>query len=209
MSIPPKTPDDLSDLLDRLHEEMDIGEQSPTVAVGTATTLPTEASRPELAAAVVIESAGGIDFQPSFASFGSRFVGLVIDTVVLAVLCAPGTFFLSTGSGAGLAIGAVLVLIGFCLATLLYAKGVSTTGQSFGNRVTKTRVVDARNGRTVSASDAGARFVMRTLISSILFIGFLLAFGNSQRRTFHDNVAGTVVVRPTRASWSIGDETTP
>jgi uncharacterized RDD family membrane protein YckC len=158
---------------------------------------------------VVIESEGGIDFQPSFASFGARFIGLIVDTVVLAVLCAPGIFFLLTGSGAGIAIGAVLVFIGFCLSTLLYAKGVSTTGQSFGNRVTKTRVVDARNGRTVSAGEAGTRYVIRTLFSSILFIGFLLAFGNSQRRTFHDNVAGTVVVRPTRATWSIDDEATP
>ena len=33
-----------------------------------------------------------------------------------------------------------------------------------------------------------------------------MALGNSQRRTFHDNIAGTVVIRPTRASWSIDDE---
>jgi uncharacterized RDD family membrane protein YckC len=202
-------PDDLSELLNQLHEEMDLGEQTPTVAVGAATTLPTDASRPELAAAVVIESEGGIDFQPSFASFGARLTGLLIDTVVLAALCAPGLFFLLSASGAGVVLGGVLVTIGFCLATLLYAKGVSTTGQSFGNKVTRTRVVDARNGRTVSAGEAGTRFVVRTLISGILFIGFLLALGNSQRRTLHDNIAGTVVIRPTRATWSIGDETTP
>ena len=39
-------------------------------------------------------------------------------------------------------------------------------------------------------------------------IGFLVALGNSQRRTFHDNIAGTVVTRPPRATWSIDDEVT-
>jgi uncharacterized RDD family membrane protein YckC len=45
-------------------------------------------------------------------------------------------------------------------------------------------------------------------VSSILCIGFLVALGNSQRRTFHDNIAGTVVTRPPRATWSIDDEVT-
>jgi len=43
-------------------------------------------------------------------------------------------------------------------------------------------------------------------VSSIFLIGFLVALGNSQRRTFHDNFAGTVVTRPPRATWSIDDE---
>jgi hypothetical protein len=35
-----------------------------------------------------------------------------------------------------------------------------------------------------------------------------VAFFNGQRRTFHDKMAGTVVTRPPRASWSIDDEAT-
>ncbi len=66
--------------------------------------------------------------------------------------------------------GTFCLFLGIAVATVLYAKGVSSTGQS------------------------------------ILFFGFLMALGNSQRRTFHDNIAGTVVIRPTRASWSIDDE---
>jgi uncharacterized RDD family membrane protein YckC len=46
------------------------------------------------------------------------------------------------------------------------------------------------------------------LISMVLFIGFLMALGSSQRRTLHDNIAGTVVIRPARATWSIDEETT-
>jgi uncharacterized RDD family membrane protein YckC len=52
------------------------------------------------------------------------------------------------------------------------------------------------------------RFVLRYLVSSILLIGYVMAFFDPQRRTFHDNVAGTVVTRPPRARWSIDDEAT-
>ena len=158
---------------------------------------------------MVIEIGDGIAFQPSFASFGARFFGLLIDIVVLTVLCLPGIAAIAFGSGAlVIVLGAILMFAGFCAATVLYAKGVATTGQSIGNRVTKTRVVDARNGHLIPVGDAGTRYVLRMLISMILFIGFLMALGNSQRRTFHDNIAGTVVIRPTRASWSIDEETT-
>jgi len=186
---------------------MALGEQTPLVAVGSATTLPTDATRPSPASDVVIEVGDGLAFQPSFASFGARFGGLIIDVVVLTVLCLPGIATMALGSGAAtLVLGTILMFAGFCAATVLYARGVSRTGQSIGNRLTDTRVVDARNGHFIAAGDAGTRYVVRMLISTILFIGFLVAFGNAQRRTFHDNIAGTVVTRPPRASWSIDEE---
>ncbi len=198
----------MEELLARLHEEMELGEQSDAVPVGTATTLPTEAERPE-SEAIVVEVGSGLAFQPDFASFGARFAGLLIDVVILVVLCVPGVALVAAGSGVLVVLGVLLVVAGFALATVLYAKGVSRTGQSVGNKITSTRVVDARNGDLVPVGEAGARYVVRMLISSILLVGFLVALGSSQRRTFHDNVAGTVVIRPARASWSIDDEVTP
>jgi uncharacterized RDD family membrane protein YckC len=186
---------------------MDLGEPAPSIPVGVAVTSPTDAIRPSAAAEVPIEIGDGIAFQPSFASFAARFIGLLVDVVVLTAFCLPGLAALTLGSGtAMILLGAILMFVGFGAATVLYAKGVSRRGQSIGNRVTNTRVVDARNGHMIPAGEAGTRYVIRMLISMILFIGFLMALGNSQRRTFHDNVAGTVVIRPTRASWSIDEE---
>ena len=177
--------------------------------MGTPTTPPTDASRPSLASEVVIEIGDGIAFQPTFASFGARFAGLIVDIVVLAILCLPGLALFTFGSGGdgdrarrGPAVRRILRGDGAVCRVM--SRG---TGQSFGNRVTKTHVVDARNGHTIAAGEAGTRYVVRMLISMILFIGFLVALGNSQRRTFHDNVAGTVVIQRPRASWSIDDET--
>jgi uncharacterized RDD family membrane protein YckC len=197
---------DLDELLDRLHDEMDLERSASTSRTGAPTTAPTDVSRPEQPALAVIGSDGGLAFQPSFASFGARLVGLVVDTVVLGAWMLPGAVLLTTGSVGLVVAGVILVFVGFGAATVVYARSVATSGQSLGNRVASTTVVDARNGTFVSAGDAGLRFVLRYLVSSIFLIGFLMAFGNSQRRAFHDNAAGTVVTRPPRATWSIDDD---
>lgn len=206
MPAEPRSPavdDDLADLLRRIDEG---DETAPAPAVGAPLTKPTDVSRPERAAAAVVESEGGIEFRPVFASFGARAIGLLVDTAVLVLLTLPGGLLMLTGSTGTVLVGVALVIAGFAVATVLYARGVARTGQSVGNRVAGTTVVDARNGRFVSAGDAGVRFVIRYVVSTILFVGFLMALGNAQRRTFHDNVAGTVVTRPPRATWSIDDE---
>jgi len=120
---------------------------------------------------------------------------------------APGiALVVVVGSAPLIIVGVLLMLAGFGGATALYARAVSSTGQWIGNRATSTRVVDVRNGRPVDTGVAGLRFALRHLVSSIFLIGFLVALGNSQRRTWHDDIAGTVVTRPPRATWSIDDE---
>ena len=196
------TDDDLASLLSQMGEEP----AAPVPVVGAPLTKPTDVERPALAAAATIESEGGIDFDPVLASYGNRLVGLAIDTAVVLLCILPGVVLLAMGSTTLAIIGLLVMLAGFGVATVLYARAVSSTGQWIGNRVTNTKVVDVRNGRTVNAGEAGLRFVIRYFVSTILFIGFLVALFDPQRQTFHDRVAGTVVTRPPRATWSIDDE---
>ncbi len=171
-------------------------------------TKPTDVERPEKVEVADIESEGGIDFDPDLASFGARFGALVIDTIVVVLCLVPGIALVVVGSTPLVIIGLLVMLAGFAGATVLYSRAVSAAGQWLGNRITSTKVVDARNGRTIDTGEAGLRFVLKYLVSMIFFIGFLVALGNSQRQTFHDKTAGTVVTRPKRASWSIEDEVT-
>jgi uncharacterized RDD family membrane protein YckC len=196
------TDDDLAALLSQISDEPDTA--VPTV--GAPLTKPTDVERPAPTATVTIESEGGIDFDPVLASFGARFGGLVIDSVIVLLCMLPGIVLVVAGSTTLIIVGLLLMLAGFGVATTLSARAVSRTGQWVGNRVTNTKVVDVRNGRMVASGEAGLRFVIRYFVSSILLIGFLIAPFNSQRRTFHDMVAGTVVTRPPRATWSIDDE---
>jgi uncharacterized RDD family membrane protein YckC len=194
--------DELAALLARINLEGDI--EAP--AVGTELTKPTDVTRPERAQAAVIESEGGIDFDPTFASFGARAIGLSVDLVIIVLLLVPGLALVTTGSLPLVLLGLAVMTAGFAVGTVLYARAVASTGQSLGNRAAGTKVVDARNGRNIGSGEAGLRYILRFTISMIFFIGFLIAFGDPQRRTFHDKIAGTVVTRPARESWSIDDE---
>ena len=196
------TDDDLASLLSQISDDPE--PVAPTV--GAPLTKPTDVERPTRPVVADIESEGGIDFDPALASFGARFVGLVIDSLIVLLFLVPGIALAAAGSTPAIIAGFAVQFVGFAAATVLYARSVSRTGQWIGNRVTTTTVVDARNGRMVTPGEAGLRFVIRTLVSPILFIGFLMALFDSQRRSFHDLVAGTVVTRPPRATWSIDDE---
>jgi uncharacterized RDD family membrane protein YckC len=161
-------------------------------------------TRPERAPAAVIETKGGLDFDPVFASFGARAAGLLVDLAILTLLLAPGIAMIAAGSL--ILLGLSLTVAGFAIGSVLYTRAITSTGQSVGNRVAGTRVVDARTGRPVESGEAGLRYILRFTVSIIFFIGFLVALGNTQRRTFHDKIAGTVVTRPALESWSIDDE---
>jgi uncharacterized RDD family membrane protein YckC len=193
---------ELAELLARIDEDGDIN----APAIGTELTKPTDVARPERAAAALLESEGGIDFDPVLASFGARAVGLLVDLVILTVLLVPGIALIAAGSTPLILLGLALIVAGFAVGTVLYTRAITSTGQSVGNRVAGTKVVDARNGRPVESGEAGLRYILRFTVSIIFFIGFLVAFADPQRRTFHDKIAGTVVTRPARASWSIDDE---
>lgn len=181
-------------------------EDVSTPTVGATLTSSTDVERPSRGEVAAVESEGGIDFDPELASYGARLVGLVVDDLVLVASTIPGLALIMLGSTAAVLLGVVLVVAAFVLNMVWYGRGVSSTGKGVGNRVGGTTVVSATNGRHVTGGEAGLRYLLRTIISPILLIGFLMALGNSQRRTFHDGVAGTVVTRPPRASWSIDDE---
>ena len=178
-----------------------------TPTVGSALTAPTDVSRPARPETEAVAE-NGILFDRAFASFVERAVGLIVVWLVLDLFLLPGIVHVATGSAAGIALGVVAMAVGFVAATVVNTRAVSRTGQTIGNRVASTRVVDARNGNLVDSGAAATRYVLRFLISPILFLGFLVAFTNPERRTFHDRFAGTIVTRPPRASWSIDDETT-
>ena len=178
-----------------------------TPTVGSALTAPTDASRPARPETEVVAETG-IRFDPVFASFGARAVDLIIDGLVLCLFLLPGIVLVAATSGAGDVFGVAVMAVGFVAATVVNTRAVSRTGQTIGNRVASTKVVDARNGNLVDDGAAATRYVLRFLISPILFLGFLVAFTNPDRRTFHDKFAGTIVTRPPRASWSIDDEAT-
>ena len=68
-----------------------------------------------------------------------------------------------------------------------------------------TTVVNGINGSFVDHGRAGLRMFGRHVISPMFLFGYLLAFADGERRTFHDRLAGTVVIRRKRETWTSED----
>lgn len=201
----PATPPPVDDLDDLLRQ---IGDSSVADNPDISAKLndPQEAKRPKGLGPVVIESSGAINFNPEFASFGTRFVGFLIDSVVTVAAIAPGLVVLALSPGTLRFSGIPIAITALLLVARWYGSAVSTSGQWIGSRVTNTKVVNVSSGDRLDRSRATSRFLVRALISPVFLLGFILAFTSSQRRSFHDQFADSIVTRPTRSFWSVSDD---
>ncbi len=213
---PAPVDNDLDDILARLTDEGTSGPDAPAATtaadtesaprVGDKLTDPRDLTRPSSASDIVVEVGSGVEFDPTFASFGQRAVGAIVDTVVVTLAAIPGAVLLQRGGGAAsILLGLVVTFIGVLVIVALGASALAKNGKWIGNRITGTTVVDAINGSFVDRPRGAARMLGRHLVSPILLFGYLVAFTDSQRRTFHDRLAGTVVIRRRREVWSADD----
>ncbi len=153
-----------------------------------------------------MEVGSGVGFDPTFATFGQRAAGAIIDTVVVNLAVLPGFVLLRLTDSVGFVLLALLLMVGgFTAVVVLAARSIASSGKWIGNRITGTTVVDGINGSFVDAGRAGLRTIGRHVLSPILLLGYLVAFVDGQRRTFHDRLAGTVVIRRSREVWNADD----
>ncbi len=71
-------------------------------------------------------------------------------------------------------------------------------GQTLGKMMLRLRVVKKRGGR-ISVLDALLRNVFGYMVSQIFLLGYLWALFDADKQTWHDKMAGTVVVEERRA----------
>jgi uncharacterized RDD family membrane protein YckC len=87
----------------------------------------------------------------------------------------------------------------FVLVELVYFTFFHATvaGQSIGNKIMGIRVLDAASGRSLPYVRAFARALMSSLSAIPLFLGFFWMLWDPRKRTWHDIVADSLVVRTT------------
>ena len=120
-----------------------------------------------------------------YASIGKRFVALFIDGLIIGVAAGILSWVLPAflESLAGLLLG-----IGYETWML-----TNRNGQTIGKQVMNLRVV-TEDGGAVTQNVALTRACMRIVSGMALFIGYLWAFFDDRRQTWHDKVAKTLVV---------------
>jgi uncharacterized RDD family membrane protein YckC len=73
----------------------------------------------------------------------------------------------------------------------------TSAGQSIGNRILGIRVLDADTGRSLPYARAFVRALMSNLSALAFFLGFFWMLWEPHKRTWHDMVADSLVVRTT------------
>jgi len=88
----------------------------------------------------------------------------------------------------------VAQLSGVLVYALIYSIFLSRSGQTPGKRAYDIKVVDAKTGEGISFFRALLRFVS-FLVSATLLLGILLPFFRKDRKSLHDLMASTLVVK--------------
>ncbi|MEO8360076.1 MAG: RDD family protein [Vicinamibacteria bacterium] len=132
------------------------------------------------------------------ATIGRRWGALWIDTFVIMIpLFFVLVVFIFAAGRAGINPGATgnLMNIGFYVVFIAYeALMVSSSGQTLGKKWLGIKVVNP-DGSDVSASQAWGRAAGKVLINLCFGIGYLLAIGDKEKKTLHDRLAKTRVIR--------------
>lgn len=149
--------------------------------------------RPEAVPAV-----GNWSSVSSYASFGSRFAALIIDSVILFVGSLLVGVVIGVVLGAGgtdkQAIEAIANLVGLVLGWLYYAVQESSAAQAtLGKRLMGIRVTDLE-GAPISFGRATGRYFAKLLSGCILLIGYIMAAFTPRKQALHDMIASTLVV---------------
>ena len=143
-------------------------------------------------------SVGG---QMSFAGFWIRFGAVVIDGFILWIvnmaLFVPLGIIMPTSNDdpfAALSFMPLIMLLQYAILAVYDTCFVGKYGATPGKMACKIKVVVA-DGAPVSYSRALGRHFAKWLSSLIMGIGFLMAAFDDERRTLHDRICETRVVR--------------
>lgn len=124
---------------------------------------------------------------PAYAGIGRRFLALLIDGIIIGII--GSILYSSFGSGGGG--GSTFVLDLLYEVVLLALWG----GQTLGKKICGVRVVDAATGGPIGIGKALVRTLVKDILSPILLLGYLWAIWDSRKQTWHDKLAGTIVVK--------------
>jgi uncharacterized RDD family membrane protein YckC len=133
----------------------------------------------------------GYGMQPSYANWGQRFLGTLVDMLVFVV---P---YIVIGVGAAnetmalVAIG-YLAIIGVAIWMLIME---GRTGQTLGKKALGIRLVRESDGQPLGVGMAFVRRLAHFLDSLACYLGWLWPAWDAKRQTFADKVCSSIVIR--------------
>jgi len=120
------------------------------------------------------------------ADFGTRFVALLIDAVIIGVPTLILRMVLPAGLGA---------LVSFAVGIGYYVYFWTSTGQTVGKMAMGLKVVSAETGQLLDMGGAALRYVGYIVSSIPLGLGFFWVLWDPNREGWHDKIAKTRVIK--------------
>jgi len=143
--------------------------------------------------------------REALAGFWRRLVSAFLDWILVGIVAAAiGDLFgvegptppSADGDGFNFQLAGTGPFILVELAYFTYFHATSA-GQSIGNKVLGIRVLDATTGRSLPYARAFVRALVSNLSALPCFLGFFWMLWEPRKRTWHDMVANSLVVRTT------------
>lgn len=130
------------------------------------------------------------------ARFGSRFVAIIIDNLVLFPINFAVTIALLVATKASEdSIAIVWNFSGILISFLYFSVMESSPKRATLGKMTLGLVVVDYKGKRLSFDKAASRFVGRFISALILGIGFLMPLWTKRRQCLHDIIASTLVIQ--------------
>ncbi|MGH2588582.1 MAG: RDD family protein [Dehalococcoidia bacterium] len=127
-----------------------------------------------------------------YAGVGARFVALLVDVILISIVAGViGAIF---GESPGDGVQPVTQSLNLIISVAYFTYLIGSSGMTLGGRLMKVKVVDS-GGNTPSYGTAAIRWVISIISGLVILLGYLWAFWDRNRQTWHDKVAGTYVVK--------------
>jgi len=142
--------------------------------------------------------------REALAGFWRRLVAAFLDWLLIGIVAAaigdlfgveaPSPPAQGDGFNFQLAGTGPFILVELAYFTYFHA---TSAGQSIGNKILGIRVLDANTGRSLPYARAFVRALVSNLSALPCFLGFFWMLWEPRKRTWHDMVADSLVVRTT------------
>jgi uncharacterized RDD family membrane protein YckC len=137
---------------------------------------------------------------------GMRLAAAIVDALILIAIMLPlmymGGYFsgMMSGEQPGFGTQIMWAVLGFVVFVVVQGMPLNASGQTWGKKLLKMKIVDLEGRQPSFATLIGKRYLPVQAVTAIPFVGGLLGLVNvlfifgEERRCLHDLIAGTRVV---------------
>ncbi len=131
----------------------------------------------------------------NYAGFWRRLAAAILDGIIIAIVLVPFSIALGVGRNSG-ASDSLYSLISLAISWGYPWYFIGAKGQTPGKMALSVKVIRKEDGQVPGYTKAFLREIVGKFISTLIFgLGFWWMIWDKDKQTWHDKIAGTVVIK--------------